>query len=178
MSSARTLGLAPRRTASRPATTPPAPARTATQSATVATPADMCSDRRSQGGAAPDLAIGGYIQLSRASDTTIMIRIETAMPATARRTRTRVMSAADRAGLAAGDAELAPVTLGMRLLVPRWSGLTPGLTRATARRAPRRDSTDRPLCRGTLTLVTGAQMAYQRWLKPPGCLIQNLIIVT
>src|SRR5215470_3427195 len=143
MSSARTLGLAPRCTASRPATTPPAPARTATQSATVDTPADTCSDRRSQGGAAPDLAIGGYIQLSRASDTTIMIRIETAMPATARRTRTRVMSAADRAGLAADDAELAPVTLGMRLLVPRWSGLT----RATARRAPRRDAqTD--LCAG------------------------------
>src|SRR5215472_7558156 len=147
MSSARMLGLAPRCTASRPATTPPAAARTATQSATVATPADTCSDRRSQGGAAPDLAIGGYIQLSRASETAIMIKIEPAMPATARRIRTRVMSAADRAGLAADDAELAPVTLGMRLLVPRWSGLTPGLTRATARRAPRRDAqTD--LCAG------------------------------
>src|SRR5215469_5174428 len=130
MSSARTLGLAPRCTATRPATTPPAPARTAAQSATVATPADTCSDRRSQGGAPPDRAIGGYIQLSRASDTTIMIRIEPAMHATARRARTRVVSAADRAP-----------PLGPAGRAPPWRGRPDFVRSAEPARRPARPST-------------------------------------
>src|SRR5580704_11274671 len=116
MISTRMLGLAPRRTATRPATTPPTPASIASQRPTVATSADMCRDRRPHGGAAPELAIGGYIQLSRATDTAIMIRIELAMPAAASRVSSRVASPVALAGSVAGDPDLEAVALGMRLL--------------------------------------------------------------
>src|SRR5260221_5940381 len=111
------LGLAPRCTASRPATTPPKPTRTASQRATVATPADTPAVRRSQGGAEPDPAMGGYIQLSRTPVMAIMIRIALPIPATASRPRTRVPSALDPTRPVAGEPRLAPVALSIRLLL-------------------------------------------------------------
>jgi hypothetical protein len=91
-SSTRRLGRAPRCTAASPAATPAAPAIAASQSATVAVPGVMGTDRRSQGGPAAGPGMGGVIQESRTADVAIMTRMELPIPAPASQVSARVLS--------------------------------------------------------------------------------------
>jgi hypothetical protein len=95
MSSVRTLGLAPFRTARSPAVTPAPPRMAASQSPPVTTSVETRTDCRSQGGPQAGTAIGGYIRLLRTIDAATMIRIELPIPADASRVRTRARRGAN-----------------------------------------------------------------------------------
>jgi len=75
---------APRRTASRPATTPPVPAAAAAHSATVTSGAGGCMANH-HGGPAPALGTCTTALLGPAAETTIMISSDEPMPARASR---------------------------------------------------------------------------------------------
>jgi len=87
------LGLAPRRTATSPAITPPAPTRIAIHRATDAASADRCADCKPQGGPRRGRTSRGEFQPFRSTDAAIITRIETVIPAAASQVSRRTRSA-------------------------------------------------------------------------------------
>src|SRR5215472_14957827 len=100
------LNLAPRCTATSPATTPAAPTAVASHKAVTTAPGDMWMGRTTQGGPTAGMTTGGYAESLRTSDAKIMIRIELLMHVKASHQSTRATRVTSTSGarLTAGPA--------------------------------------------------------------------------
>src|SRR5215472_12289608 len=122
------LNLAPRCTATSPATTPAAPTAVASHKAVTTAPGDMWMGRTTQGGPTAGMTTGGYAESLRTSDAKIMIRIELLMHVKASHQSTRATRVTSTSGARITSSRCGPRGWVSRSAHPARSCAWPSIT--------------------------------------------------